>query len=70
METLIAVLIASIYSLYLIIDTQLIIGGRHIELSLDDYVLGAILLYVDIITLFIEILRIIGKKDWFYLHDY
>ena len=63
METLIAVLIASIYSLYLIIDTQLIIGGRHIELSLDDYVLGAILLYVDIITLFIEILRIIGKKD-------
>jgi len=52
----------AIYSLYLIIDTQLILGGKNKELTLDNYVLGAILLYIDIIGLFLEILKIIGKK--------
>ena len=60
-ETLIAMGFASIFSIYLIIDTQLILGGRHVELTLDNYVLGAVMLYVDIIRLFIEILRIVGK---------
>lgn len=38
------------------------LGGRHKSLSLDDYVLGAILIYMDIISLFLKILQIIGKK--------
>jgi len=58
---LIGVGCGAIYSLYLIIDTQLILGGKNKELTLDNYVLGAILLYVDIIGLFLEILKIIGK---------
>lgn len=59
---LIAIGIASIYSIYLIIDTQLILGGKNMELIMDNYVLGAVILYIDIIRLFIEILKIIGKK--------
>jgi FtsH-binding integral membrane protein len=46
----------------LIIDTQLILGGKNKELTLDNYVLGAILLYIDIIGIFLEILKIIGKQ--------
>ena len=52
---------ASIFSIYLIIDTQLILGGNSHELTLDNYVLGAVLLYIDIVRLFIQILQIIGK---------
>ena len=52
---------ASIFSIYIIIDTQLIMGGRHQELTLDNYVLGAVLLYIDIIRLFSNILQLIGK---------
>lgn len=60
---LISIAIASIYSIYLLIDTQLILGGGKAELTMDNYVLGAVLLYIDIIQLFIRILRILGKRN-------
>jgi FtsH-binding integral membrane protein len=53
LTVLIAIGIACIYSIYLIIDTQLIVGGKNSELTMDNYVLGAVLLYIDIIQLFI-----------------
>jgi FtsH-binding integral membrane protein len=62
LTVLIAVAIGAVYSLYLIIDTQLILGGRKAELTLDNYVLGAAMLYIDIIQLFLQILKIIGSK--------
>ena len=58
----IAALFAVIYSIYLLIDTQLVLGGSHRKLQLDDYILGATIIYVDIISLFLKILRILGKK--------
>ena len=59
--------IAMIYCVYILIDTQLILGGKNKELTLDNYVMGAMLLYVDIIGLFIKILQLTGerKKKWF-----
>lgn len=59
---LVAIAIACVYSIYLIIDTQLILGGKNQELTLDNYVLGAVLLYIDIIQLFLQILKILGKR--------
>ena len=48
--------------IFLIYDTQLIVGkGKH-KLSLDDYVIGALIIYVDIITIFLYILALFGKK--------
>ena len=49
--------------LFLLIDTQLIVGGRRHELSIDDYVLGALILYLDIIYIFMELLRLFGSND-------
>lgn len=63
LSVLISIGIAAIYSVYLIIDTQLIMGGREKELTMDNYVLGAVILYIDIIRLFLEILRIFGKRN-------
>jgi FtsH-binding integral membrane protein len=53
---------ACLAGLYLIYDTQLVVGGGQYELSIDDYILGALIIYIDIIVLFIRILRILGKK--------
>ena len=50
-----------IYGLFLLIDVQLIVGGRRHELSIDDYVIGAIL-FLDIIMIFLELLKLFGNR--------
>lgn len=57
---LLAVTGALLVSLYLMFDLQLIMGGRENELSPEEYILGAVLLYTDIIQLFLFMLRIVG----------
>lgn len=49
-----------IYSLYIVYDTQLILGGLGQSYRIDDYVLAALNLYIDIIYLFIRILQLLG----------
>lgn len=51
-----------IYGLFLLCDTQMIVGGGRYELSIDDYVLGAMMLYIDIIMLFLKLLEIFGRR--------
>ncbi len=51
-----------IYSIYLVIDTQLIMGGKRYEVEIDDYVLGALILYTDIIMIFLYILQALTNK--------
>ncbi|XP_074597253.1 protein lifeguard 1-like [Brevipalpus obovatus] len=48
-----------IFSIYLVIDTQLLVGGKRSELSPEDYVLGALMIYMDIINIFLHLLRLI-----------
>eukprot|EP01017_Pseudomicrothorax_dubius_P003795 TRINITY_DN1062_c0_g1_i1.p1 TRINITY_DN1062_c0_g1~~TRINITY_DN1062_c0_g1_i1.p1 ORF type:complete len:251 (+),score=71.45 TRINITY_DN1062_c0_g1_i1:70-822(+) len=55
---------AMFYGVYLIYDIQLIIGGKRFEIGVDDYIRASITIYIDIIRIFIEVLRILGKdKD-------
>ncbi|XP_078394620.1 protein lifeguard 1 isoform X1 [Cetorhinus maximus] len=50
-----------IFSIYLVIDTQLMLGGKHrYSLSPEEYIFAALNLYLDIIGLFTFILQIIG----------
>ena len=49
-----------LYGLFLIIDTQLILGGKRYELTIDDFVIGAMILYLDIIMIFLYLLKIFG----------
>ena len=51
-----------LYSLYIIYDTQLILGKFGREYNVDDYCFAALNLYIDIIYLFIKILSILGNK--------
>ncbi len=58
----IAMVMGVVYAIYLLVDTQLILGGKHKNLSMDNYVLGSIIIYSDIIGLFLKILQVLGKK--------
>jgi FtsH-binding integral membrane protein len=60
-DILIAIIVG-ILGIYMIHDTQLIIGKGRWKLSLDDYILGAMVLYVDIITMFLYLLALFSKK--------
>jgi hypothetical protein len=56
---------ATLFSFYLVYDTQLIVGGKHQrrnEFSLDDYAFAAISLYIDIVQLFLYLLEIFGQR--------
>ncbi len=62
MSNVMAFVVAVIYCGYILVDTQLILGGKNKELSLDNHILGAVILYVDIIGLFLKILQLLGDK--------
>ncbi|XP_054970683.1 protein lifeguard 1 [Pan paniscus] len=51
-----------LFSLYLVIDVQLMLGGhRHYSLDPEGYVFAVLNIHLDIIDLFIFILRLIGR---------
>ena len=57
---------ALVFMVYIVYDTQLMIGGKH-KYSLDpeEYVFAALNLYLDIINLFLYLLSMIGaSKNW------
>jgi FtsH-binding integral membrane protein len=51
-----------LFGIYLIIDTQMILGGRTVELAVDEYFLAAMLLYIDVIQIFLYILELLGSN--------
>ena len=58
-DTCYAMLGTVLFSCYIVYDTQLIVGGKHkrFQFTVDDYVLAAMNLYLDILNLFLLILR-------------
>lgn len=53
-----------IFSMYIVYDTQLIVGGSHRkhQFSVDDYVFAALNIYLDIINLFLFLLELFGER--------
>ena len=56
---------AALFSMYLVFDMQLMMAGKHkYSISPEDYILAALNLYMDIINLFLMILRLVSAaKD-------
>merc|ERR1711976_652448 len=47
------------YSLYLILDTKCVMGGKSLrgyEFTHDEYIFAAVMLYVDILMIFLYLL--------------
>ena len=49
--------------IYLVYDTQLILGKLGVGYSVDDYIFATLEIYMDIIRLFLLILRILGNSS-------
>lgn len=53
-----------LFGVFIVFDTQKIVGGKMYSLKLDDYIQGALILYIDIIQMFIYILRLLSNRRW------
>ncbi|KAK7092843.1 hypothetical protein V1264_008528 [Littorina saxatilis] len=53
---------ALVFSLFLVYDTQKIVGERKHQLSPEEYISGALHLYVDVIMIFLMLLSLMGKN--------
>mmetsp|Transcript_13935 Transcript_13935/g.10045 ORF Transcript_13935/g.10045 Transcript_13935/m.10045 type:complete len:140 (-) Transcript_13935:47-466(-) len=51
-----------LYGLYLVIDTTLLMGGNRYKIFIDDYILAAMILYIDMIMILLYLLRILGGR--------
>jgi len=53
---------AILFSCYLVYDTQIIVGGKHVtyQICIDDYAFAALVLYLDIINIFLMVLHLVG----------
>ncbi|XP_042540727.1 protein lifeguard 2-like [Dipodomys spectabilis] len=61
LHLLYAALGALVFSLYLVMDVQIMVGGRHhYSLDPEEYIFAALNIYLDIINLFLFILQLIG----------
>lgn len=50
-------ILVGLLSIWIVYDTQMIIGGnKYHELSMDDYAIGALIIYSDIVTIFTYLL--------------
>jgi len=55
---------ALIFSLYIIYDTQMMMGGKHkYALDPEEYIFAALNIYLDVVNLFMYILMIIGASS-------
>merc|ERR1719233_983529 len=52
---------ALIFSVYLVYDTQMMMGGNHkFSISPEEYIFAALALYLDIINIFMYVLKFVG----------
>ncbi|KAK9845898.1 hypothetical protein WJX81_005493 [Elliptochloris bilobata] len=57
---IISAVAAVLFSLYLIYDLQIIMGGKTYQLSPDEYVAASLSIYLDVVNIFLALLTIIG----------
>jgi FtsH-binding integral membrane protein len=62
-RTIISAISVIIFSIYLIYDTQIILGNSTLKLSIDDYIFAALNLYLDILNIFLNILYLLGGSN-------
>lgn len=52
-----------LFGLYLVIDVKMIMGGNGIALGLDEYILAALVIYMDIILIFLFLIRLLTEAN-------
>ncbi|XP_062974738.1 protein lifeguard 3-like [Elgaria multicarinata webbii] len=62
LDMLYSALCAIAFTLFLAYDTQLLLGNKRFAISPEDYIFGAIQIYVDVIYIFLAFLRL-GRRS-------
>ncbi|XP_034474444.1 protein lifeguard 1 [Drosophila innubila] len=52
-----------LFSMYIVYDIQMMVGGHKNEYSEEDYIIAALCLYIDVIQMFLFILMLLGLLD-------
>jgi len=47
-----------LFSVYVIYDTQLIVGQKAFKYTIDDYILASLNIYLDVLNIFMYIIQI------------
>lgn len=63
LSLILSAVVICLYGMFIIYDTQLILGTKSNQYNIDDYILAALMLYVDILGLFLEILRLVQGSN-------
>jgi FtsH-binding integral membrane protein len=63
LHILYATLGAIVFSCYLVIDTQRLLGNKRLTIGIDDAIFAALQLYLDIINIFLFILQLCGGRN-------
>ncbi|CAF1618951.1 unnamed protein product [Adineta ricciae] len=50
------------FSIFLAVDTQLIMGGKRHEISAEDHIFAALMLYIDVVYIFLYILSLLDDR--------
>lgn len=51
-----------VFGVYLVFDTQLLMGKKRNMFGVDDYILAALMIYLDVVNLFLEILSLLSDR--------
>ena len=51
-----------LYGIYIFLDLVMILTGNRYGVTSDDYILAAIVVYIDMLRVFIFLLRVLGSK--------
>lgn len=60
-KILIGGLLALVFVAFLAYDVQLVMGGKKYELGPEEYILASLILYIDIVYIFLLLLAIFGR---------
>uniref|UniRef100_A0A7N5KFE9 Protein lifeguard 2 n=2 Tax=Amniota TaxID=32524 RepID=A0A7N5KFE9_AILME len=61
LQVIYAILGAVVFTMFLAFDTQLLMGNRRYAMSPEEYIFGALNIYLDIIYIFSFLLQIFGS---------
>ncbi|XP_042207040.1 protein lifeguard 3-like isoform X2 [Homarus americanus] len=63
LDTVYAGGIALLFSMYLVYDTQMVVGGRRHQISPEEHIYSVLTLYSDIVYIFMNLLSVFGSND-------
>ena len=59
LEMVVCFFFTLLFGVYLVYDTQIILGTKNEMIEMDNYILGAFILYTDIVYIFMKILELL-----------